>query len=76
MLERPLKVYKDYQIICTFSDTFGFGQECDQVLFLQFSQKYNIHLGTQGSLFNDIQTNRDHQENCKEIINKLCGTDK
>ena len=61
---------------CTWSDTFGFGQECHQVLFFQFSRKYTIHLDTREHLFNDLQKNGDHQQNHKEIFNKPCGTEK
>ena len=50
----------------TLIDNFGFGHECLRVLSLRFSRKYTQRLGGNENLFQDLQTNGDHQENSKE----------
>ena len=41
-----------------------------------FFLKYSIRLGTQGPIFQDLQTNKDHQENRKELFDKRSRTNK
>ena len=52
----------------TSTDTFGFGRECHRILFLRFSRKYTLSLGTRGPLLYVLQTNGDHKVNRKEIL--------
>ena len=65
----------DVNLEMVLIDTRDFGHESHRILYLRFFQKYTVRLSSRGYLFYGLQTNGDHKDNRKKILNKPGGTD-
>ena len=73
MLNGPLKIYKDYQIVPKPVEA-DFATIAIEYCFKKFFQRYTVGLSKWRHLFYHIHTNGYHQKNHKEILNKPGGT--